>query len=202
MNPRVRSTRMSPAVAALSLASTLAALGGCAMNPIPTEVPNAQTIAGLEPSGRVVMTEVFAGGAGVGTGALAFRGKTYPFKLVGTVVGPGVVQKLDVAGEVYKLEDIKQFSGPFVEGTGGIGLENVGEGRPLAPEQGRRRHAPDRYPDRRGPQPRPRRDSHRAREAEVVRGPVSVPDRLSGETPPLPSRADCAMTAPNRSRVP
>ena len=118
------SGRFRPLVAA----SALAALAGCAMNPIPTEVPNAQAIAGIEPSGRVVMTEVFAGGAGVGTGALAFRGKTYPFKLVGTVVGPGAVEKLDVAGEVYKLDDIKQFSGPYVEGTGAIGLETSGKG--------------------------------------------------------------------------
>ncbi|RBP17538.1 hypothetical protein DFR50_10229 [Roseiarcus fermentans] len=111
-----------------ALVASLVALGGCAMNPIPTEVPNAQTIAGIEPSGRVVMTEVFAGGAGVGTGALAFRGKTYPFKMVGTVVGPGAVEKLDVAGEVYRLDDIKQFSGPYVQGTGGIGLETSGKG--------------------------------------------------------------------------
>ena len=68
-------------------ATALTGLAGCAMNPIPTEVPNAQTIAGIEPSGRVIMTEVFAGGGGVGTGALTFKGKTYPFKLVGTVVG-------------------------------------------------------------------------------------------------------------------
>ena len=120
----VRSGRFRLLVAA----SALAALAGCAMNPIPTEVPNAQTIAGIEPSGRVVLTEVFAGGAGVGTGALAFRGKTYPFKLVGTVVGPGAVEKLDVAGEVYKLDDVKLFSGPWVEGTGGIGLETSGKG--------------------------------------------------------------------------
>jgi len=60
----------------------LAALCGCAMSPVPTEVPNAQTIAGLEPSGHVILTEVFAGGAGVGTGALTFNGKTYPFKMV------------------------------------------------------------------------------------------------------------------------
>ena len=31
------------------------------------------------------MTQVFAGGMGVGTGALTFNGKTYPFKVLGTV---------------------------------------------------------------------------------------------------------------------
>ncbi len=111
-----------------SAALVLIALGGCAMSPVPMEVPNAQTVAGIEPSGRVIMTEVFAGGAGVGTGALTFKGKTYPFKLIGTVVGPGAVEKLDVSGDVYKLDDLKAFSGPYVEGTGGIGLETSGKG--------------------------------------------------------------------------
>ncbi len=113
-------------LAAASLAAL--ALAGCSTNPIPTEAPNARTIVGLEPSGHVIMTEVFAGGGGVGTGALTFRGKTYPFKLVGTVVGPGAVEKLDVSGEVYKLDNVKQFSGPYIQGTGGIGLETSGSG--------------------------------------------------------------------------
>ena len=113
-------TGFRDAIPALAI---LVALGGCAMNPVPTETPNAQTIAGVEPSGHVIMTELFAGGAGVGTGALTFKGKTYPFKLIGTVIGPGAVEKLDVSGEVYKLDDVKAFSGPYVQGTGGIGLE-------------------------------------------------------------------------------
>ncbi len=106
----------------------VALLSGCAMNPIPTEVPNAQTIAGLEPSGRVIVTEVFAGGGGVGTGALTFKGKTYPFKLAASVIGAGAVEKLDVAGEVYRLDDVKKFSGIWTQGTGGIGLETSGKG--------------------------------------------------------------------------
>ena len=116
------SSRALPALAAI------VALGGCAMNPVPMEVPNAQTVAGIEPSGRVIMTELFAGGAGVGTGALTFKGKTYPFKLVGTVIGPGAVEKLDVSGDVYRLDDVKAFSGTYVQGTGGIGLESSGKG--------------------------------------------------------------------------
>ncbi len=115
------------AAAGLALTSALT-FAGCASSPIPTEVPTAQSIAGLEPSGRVIMTEVFAGGAGVGTGALTFKGKTYPFKLIGTVVGAGSVSKLDVAGDVYKLDNVSQFSGPYVEGTGQIGLQTSGAG--------------------------------------------------------------------------
>ena len=103
-------------------------IAGCASSPIPTEVPTAQSIQGLTPSGTVTMTEVIAGGAGVGTGVLTFKGKTYPFKLIGTVIGPGSVSKVDVAGDVYKLDNLSQFSGPYAEGTGQIGLETSGTG--------------------------------------------------------------------------
>ncbi len=115
------------AAAGLALASLLS-IAGCASSPVPTQVPTAQSIAGLEPSGKVTMTEVFAGGAGVGKGVLTFNGKNYPFKLVGTVIGPGSVSKLDVAGDVYKLDDVSQFPGPYIQGTGAIGLETSGTG--------------------------------------------------------------------------
>ena len=111
--------------AATALALGTLTLAGCnsISNPIPIQTPTAQSIAGLTPSGQVTMTQVFAGGMGVGKGTLTFNGKTYPFKLVGTVLGPGSVSKTDVSGDVYKLEDVSQFSGPWAEGTGGIGLE-------------------------------------------------------------------------------
>jgi hypothetical protein len=57
----------------------LLTMAGCASSPIPTEVPTAQSIAGLPPSGTVKLTEVFVGGAGIGKGVLTFKGKTYPF---------------------------------------------------------------------------------------------------------------------------
>lgn len=107
---------------AITFAALLALLG-CASNPIPTQVPTAQSVAGLEPSGTVTMTQVFAGGVGVGKGTLTFKGKTYPFNLAGMVIGYGSLSKADVSGEVYKLDDVSQFSGPWVEGTGAVGLE-------------------------------------------------------------------------------
>ena len=75
------------------------------------QASTAQSIAGLAPSGKVTMTQIFAGGFGVGSGALAFNGKSYPFKLLGTVVGPGSISKVSVTGDVYKLDDLSQFSG-------------------------------------------------------------------------------------------
>jgi hypothetical protein len=114
-------------VLSVAAGATLAAfaLAGCnsVSNPIPTQAPTAQSIAGLTPSGKVTMTQIFAGGMGVGSGTLAFNGKTYPFKLLGTVVGPGSVSKISVAGDVYKLDDPSQFSGVWMESTGAAGLE-------------------------------------------------------------------------------
>ncbi len=65
---------------AIAALAALIALGGCALNPVPMDVPNAQTVAGIEPSGHVIMTELFAGGAGVGTGALDLQGQDLPIQ--------------------------------------------------------------------------------------------------------------------------
>ena len=95
------------------------------LNSVPIQAPTAQSIAGLTPSGKVTMTQVFAGGMGIGTGALTFNVKTYPFKMLGTVVGPGSIAKIAVRGDVYKLDDPSEFSGLWVEGTGAVGLETA-----------------------------------------------------------------------------
>jgi hypothetical protein len=115
------------ATTALAFVALLSA-AGCASSPIPTVVPTAQSISGLSPSGTVALSETFVGGAGVGKGVLTFRGKTHPFRLIGTVVGPGSVSKIEVAGDVYKLNDISQFPGPYAQGTGQVGLETSGAG--------------------------------------------------------------------------
>jgi hypothetical protein len=86
-------------------------------------VPTAQSIAGLAPSGTVSLTETFVGGAGVGKGVLTFRGQTYPFRLLGTVIGPGSLSRVQVAGDIYKLNNLSDFSGPYAQGTGPVGLE-------------------------------------------------------------------------------
>jgi hypothetical protein len=67
-------------------------------------------------------------GQGVGAGAPAFKGETHPFKLIGAVIGAGGVAKLDVAGDVYRLADISQFSAPTSRGPGAIGLEICSNG--------------------------------------------------------------------------
>jgi hypothetical protein len=119
--------RPTGAMTALGFVALLSG-AGCASSPIPTVVPTAQSIAGLSPSGTVALSETFIGGAGVGKGVLTFRGKTYPFRLIGTVVGPGSVSKLEVSGDIYKLNNISEFPGPYAQGNGQIGLETSGAG--------------------------------------------------------------------------
>ena len=51
--------------------------------------PTAQSIAGPPPSGSVTITEDFVAGLGGGSRTLEYRGRSYPFKVLGAVAGPG-----------------------------------------------------------------------------------------------------------------
>jgi hypothetical protein len=93
---------------------------------VPTTVPTAQTVAGVAPSGSVTLTEKTVGGVTVGRGVLSYHGKKHPFELVGSVIGPGGLSSVDVTGEIFKLNDIADFAGPYAQGTGQVGLENAG----------------------------------------------------------------------------
>jgi hypothetical protein len=76
--------RTVPSIRATLLAAVLATAGCSAMN-----TPTTQSVAGLSPSGNVTITEDFVAGLGGGTGTLEHQGRTYPFKVLGTVAGPG-----------------------------------------------------------------------------------------------------------------
>jgi hypothetical protein len=109
----------SRAIAAI-LISSLLPLAGCAIPP--SGIPTAADIRGIRPSGAVTMTQVFVSASGVGSGALTFRGRTYPFTLVGSLIGYGAISTMQASGEVYKLNDISQFSGPWIQGTGSLAV--------------------------------------------------------------------------------
>ncbi len=113
----------SPLARIVSLGAVLA-IGGCSslMHP-PTE----QSVAGLQPSGTVSVTEDFVAGFGGGKGQLTYQGQTYPFQLVGTVVGPGGgLSKTTASGEVYKLAAVTDFPGRYTQSTGAPGLNTSG----------------------------------------------------------------------------
>jgi hypothetical protein len=111
---------------ALICLTQLVALCGCsAIGKPPTEA----NIQGLSPSGYVTLTETFVVALGEGSGTLQFRGKDYPFKLIGTVVGPSAsFTKISVSGEVYKLNTVSDFSGAYAQSSGPPGLEKAGAG--------------------------------------------------------------------------
>ena len=54
-----------------------------------------------------------------------FMGATHKSTMLGFLRN---LAKIDVSGDVYKLDDISQFSGPYAQGTGQIGLETSGAG--------------------------------------------------------------------------
>ena len=89
--------------------------------------PTTQSIAGLQPSGTVSVTEDFVAGFGGGSGRLDYRGRAYPFHLIGTVVGPGGgLSKTSASGEVYKLTNVADFPGRYTQSTGAAGLNTSG----------------------------------------------------------------------------
>lgn len=89
--------------------------------------PTAQSIVGLTPSGTVTLTETVAAGVTGGTGSLTFQGRTYPFRVVGTVIGPGGASRTQAVGKVYRLNRLSDFEGAYSEGTGQAGLATSGK---------------------------------------------------------------------------
>ncbi len=100
-------------------------LCGCSALNVPTE----QNIQGLTPSGTVTLTETFVAGYGGGSGTLTFDGQTYPFQLIGSVIGPGGADRITASGEVYKLKNVGDFAGRYTQGSGAAGLSRGGEGQ-------------------------------------------------------------------------
>jgi hypothetical protein len=116
----------SRAIAAGFAVVSLLPLAGCEISP--SGVPTAASIRGLKPSGAVTMNQAFLVGTGVGSGTLTFKGRTYPFTLIGSLIGPGAISSLQASGEVYKLSDVSQFSGAWIQGTGRLAVSTLGTG--------------------------------------------------------------------------
>jgi len=108
----------------VALTAVVLAMTGCSgmMN-----TPTAPSIAGLSPSGDVTITEDFVAGVGGGSGTLQYQGRRYPFKMIGTVAGPGGgVDKISASGPVYKLASVADFPGRYTQSTGKAGFSSSG----------------------------------------------------------------------------
>jgi hypothetical protein len=106
-----------------ALATALLAVTACSS----LKARTAQSIAGVQPSGTVSVTEDFITGVGGGTGTLNFQGQDYPLRLIGAVAGPGGdLSKITASGEVYKLAKVTDFSGRYTQSTGAAGVSTAG----------------------------------------------------------------------------
>jgi hypothetical protein len=115
--------RTAPSLKRTLLAAVLATAGCSGL----MNTPTAQSIAGLPPSGSVTITEDFVAGLGGGNGTLEYQGRTYPFKVLGTVAGPGGgVEKISASGPVYKLANVSDFAGRYTQSTGKAGFSSSG----------------------------------------------------------------------------
>jgi hypothetical protein len=112
------------AAAAAAALGTAIAVAGCST----LKTPDAQSIQGLTPSGSVAVSETFVAGVGEGSGTLYFSGQTYPFKLLGSVIGPGGAERINASGEVYKLAKVSDFGGRYTQSSGAAGLSQSGTG--------------------------------------------------------------------------
>ena len=75
----------------------------------------------------MTITEDFVTGLSAGNGTLEYEGQTYPFKVFGTVVGPGGgVEKISASGPVYKLANVSDFAGRYTQSTGKASLSSSG----------------------------------------------------------------------------
>jgi hypothetical protein len=116
----------SPAIAATFAVLSLLPFAGCQIPP--SGIPTAASIHGLKPSGSVTMTQAFVSGVGAGSGVLTFGGRSYPFTLTGSLIGLGAISTLQASGEVYKLRDVSQFSGAWIQGTGSLAITTKANG--------------------------------------------------------------------------
>jgi hypothetical protein len=116
----------SPAIAATFAVLSLLPLAGCQIPP--SGIPTAASIHGLKPSGSVTMTQAFVSGVGAGSGVLTFGGRSFPFTLTGSLIGLGAISTLQASGEVYKLRDVSQFSGAWIQGTGSLAITTKANG--------------------------------------------------------------------------
>jgi hypothetical protein len=113
-------------MAAILAVFALMPLTGCEIPP--SGIPTEANIRGLRPSGYVTMNQAFVSGFGAGDGVLTFRGRSYPFTLTGSLIGLGAISTLQASGEVYKLRDVSQFSGPWIQGTGSLAITTRANG--------------------------------------------------------------------------
>jgi hypothetical protein len=86
---------------------------------------SAVSLEGKPLSGYVQMTEVqaaYIGSGNAGSGTLTYHGSTYPFDVGGLGVGGIGISEIEAKGEVYGLQRLSDFAGPYLEARYGFAL--------------------------------------------------------------------------------
>ena len=90
-----------------------------------------QSVDGKQPDGTVEMEQVqaaFIGSGGGGSGRLNYRGQTYPFAVGGLGIGGFGASTINAEGEVYGMNRLSDFPGPYAQGRYGIVVGNASAG--------------------------------------------------------------------------
>jgi hypothetical protein len=106
----------------------LLAVGACTQQQVEraVEAPTEASVRGRAPSGTVRLDERFLAAAGEGNGTLVFQGRSHPFRIVGSVMGPGGAASINAQGDVFNLARLSDFAGRYTQSSGQPGLTEPG----------------------------------------------------------------------------
>jgi hypothetical protein len=107
------------------LATAMLHLVGC------TTQSGSISLEGKPLSGYVRMNQVqaaYIGSGNTGSGVLRYQGRSYPFSVGGLGVGGIGISKIEAKGEVYGLQNLRDFAGAYVQGRYGFALGNTSGG--------------------------------------------------------------------------
>ena len=120
------SVRTRRAILGLALAAVLP-LVGCSSS----QNTGQQSLDGKQLDGTVEMEQVqaaFIGSGGGGSGRLNYHGQTYPFAVGGLGIGGIGASTINAEGEIYGLNRLGDFPGPYAQGRYGIVVGNASAG--------------------------------------------------------------------------
>jgi hypothetical protein len=109
------------------LAVALLPFAGCSSS----QNVDQQSLNGKQPDGTVEMEQVqaaFIGSGGGGSGTLYYHDQTYRFAVGGLGIGGIGASTINAQGEVYGLNNIRDFSGAYAQGRYGIVVGNASAG--------------------------------------------------------------------------
>ncbi|TVR95876.1 MAG: hypothetical protein EA406_13185 [Rhodospirillales bacterium] len=87
--------------------------------------------AGDKPAATVVIDQVqvaFIGSGNIGGGTLTFEERDYDFTIGGLGIGGVGVSRMTATGEVFGLQDVRDFEGAYVQGRYGAVAGDIGAG--------------------------------------------------------------------------